>query len=208
MSERKQYYQILNQLQQREIPEAYPPADGQHQLKEESLQIRGQLLSVCGYCLLAYEWLRPLAAWIGNRKCLEIMCGSGALSYGLQSCGVDIRATDDFSWDKEHSTAWFRNGWTTLEELPALDAIETYGREVSFVICSWPFLSEDCYHALIKMREVNPDAQMIFIGEWRGGTASDSFFDAAELVEDGAFAEAVSQFKRIYGVRDWPYLVK
>lgn len=208
MSERKQYYEILSLLQQKKIPEAFPSADENHQLREESLQIRSQLLSVCGYCLLAYEWLKPLAKWIGDRRCLEIMCGSGALSYGLQHCGVDIRATDDFSWDREHSTAWFRNGWTNLEELSAIDAIEKYGREITFLICSWPFLSEDCYHALQKMREVNPASRMIFIGEWRGGTASDNFFDAAEIVEDITFTKAISNFKRIYGVCDWPYLIK
>lgn len=205
---RKQYYQILELLQQKQLPQSYPEADAQHQLPPDSLQIRSQLLGLCGYCLLAYDWLQPLAAWIGARKCLEIMCGSGALSKGLQDCGVSVRATDDFSWDKEHTTDWFRNGWTKLEEMPALQAIETYGRDVDFIICSWPFLSEDCYQALLKMREVNPAACMIFIGEWRGATASDSFFDVAEIVEDTTFQQAVANFKSIYQVQDRPYLIR
>ena len=49
---------------------------------------------------------------------------------------------------------------------------------------------------------------MIFIGEWRGATASDSFFDAAEIVEDAAFQQAVENFKSIYQVQDRPYLIR
>ena len=58
------------------------------------------------------------------------------------------------------------------------------------------------------MRDVNPAACMIFIGEWRGATASDSFFDAAEIVEDAAFQQAVENFKSIYQVQDRPYLIR
>ena len=205
---RKEYYQILELLQQKKIPKSYPQADEKQQLPEDSLQIRGQILGLCGYCLLSYDWLEPLAQWIGARKCLEIMCGSGALSKGLQDCGVDIRATDDYSWDKAHSTAWFRNTWTQVEQLTALQAIEQYGGESELILCSWPFVNDDCYEALLKMRQVNPAAQMIFIGEWRGGTASSKFFDAAKMVESDSFAHAVANFKCIYGVQDRPYLVK
>ena len=80
-AKRKAYYQILELLQQKKIPECYPDAEpGGHQLGRESLNIRSQLQGLCGYCLLAYDWIGPLAEWIGQRKCLEIMCGSGALS--------------------------------------------------------------------------------------------------------------------------------
>ncbi len=34
----------------------------------ESLNIRSQLQGLCGYCLLAYDWIGPLAEWIGQKK--------------------------------------------------------------------------------------------------------------------------------------------
>ena len=89
-----------------------------------------------------------------------------------------------------------------------MQAIEQYGGESELILCSWPFVNDDCYEALLKMRQVNPAAQMIFIGEWRGGTASSKFFDAAKMVESDSFAPAVAHFKCIYGVQDRPYLVK
>lgn len=206
-AQRRAYAEIVRLLQQKELPQSYPAADGDHQLGPESLQFRGEIMGLCGYCLLSYDWLRPLAEWIGPRRCLEIMCGSGALSYGLWRCGVEIRATDDLSWSKTHAVSWFSQAWTEIEPLAACAAIERYGAQSELVICAWPFLSEDCYQALLKMREVNPAAQMIFIGEWRGASASDSFFDAARPVESEDFQRAVANFKRVYSVRDWPYLL-
>ena len=54
---RKEYYQILELLQQKKIPKSYPQADEKQQLPEDSLQLRSQILGLCGYCLLSYDWL-------------------------------------------------------------------------------------------------------------------------------------------------------
>lgn len=200
----KAYRNNLNLLQQKEIPETWPAL-----ICTKPLTIREEIIGYCGYCLLAYDWIRPLAKWIGKRKCLEIMCGSGSLSKSLQNCGVDIKATDDHSWNQEHAISWFVDPWTEIEQLNAIQAIETYGKDIDFVVCSWPFLSEDCYYALLKMREVNSNSVMIYIGEWHGGgTASDSFFETAQCVQDETFEEAVQKFKSIFGVHDKPYLIK
>lgn len=208
-AKRKLYYQILEQLRQKKIPEAYPAAEaGGHQLGRESLEIRSQLQGLCGYCLLAYDWIRPLAEWIGQRRCLEIMCGSGALSKALQNCGVNIRATDDFSWKDNHAVPWFSDPWTDIEQLNALQALEKYGAEMDLIVCSWPFMSDDCYHALLKMREINRSATMLYIGEWRGATASAAFFEAAQVVQEEAFEQAIQNFKSIYDIHDWPYLIR
>lgn len=195
---------ILDLLQQKEIPETWPSL-----IRTKPLTIREEIIGYCGYCLLSYHWIRPLSQWIGDKKCLEIMCGSGALSKSLQNCGVDIIATDDHSWDKEHAISWFVDAWTNIEQRNAVEAIEQYGRTVDFIICSWPFKSEDCYNALHKMREVNPCAIMIYIGEWCGGaTASESFFAAAQCLHDVAFEAAVQNFISFYGIYDKPYLIK
>lgn len=202
--QRKVLRDNIDLLQQKEIPESWPEL-----IAKKTLAAKEEIIGYCGYCLLAYDWLRPLAQWIGNRPCLEIMCGSGSLSKGLQNCGVNIQATDDHSWMKDHAISWFVDSWTEIEQQNAVAAIEKYGQEVDFVICSWPFGSEDCYQALLKMREVNPAVRMIYIGEWRSGAnASDSFFDAAECIEDETFVQAVQKFKSIYGNSDKVYLLK
>lgn len=191
-------------LQQKQIPESWPEL-----IVQKPLAIKEEVIGYCGYCLLAYDWIQPLAQWIGNRPCLEIMCGSGSLSKGLQNCGVKVQATDDHSWMKNHAISWFVDSWTEIEQQNAVAAIEKYGQKVDFVICSWPFSSEDCYQALLKMRETNPTARMIYIGEWRSGAnASDSFFNAAEFVEDESFVQAVQRFKSLCGNSDKLYLLK
>ncbi len=205
---RRAYAEILRLLREKELPQAYPPADENRQLGPESLQFRQEILGLCGYCLLSYDWLRPLAAWIGQRRCLEIMCGSGALSCGLQRCGVDIRATDDLSWAREHAVSWFEDAWTEITPLPAREAIARFGAETDLVICAWPFLDESCCQALLQLRAVHPAAMLLYIGEWRGASASDSFFDAARPVPSASFARAVAGYTRFYGLRDWPYLLR
>lgn len=200
----KGYRMAIAALQQKKIPDAWP-----EEISIKPLNVRDEVISYCGYCLLSYDWLKPLANWIGSRSCLEIMCGSGALSKGLQDFGVKIRATDDHSWMKDHATSWFVDAWTDIEQLDAVGAIEKYGKNTDLVICSWPYRSEDCYQALLKMRKANPGCFMIYIGEWiGGGTASDSFFAEADCVEDASFQQAVQQFKSLYGNTDRPYLIR
>ncbi len=70
---------------------------------------------------------------------LKLCAVLALLSKALQNCGVDMKATDDFSWNDNHAVPWFRDSWTEIEQLNALQAIETYGAEVDLVVCSWPF---------------------------------------------------------------------
>lgn len=79
----KGYRVAIAALQQKKIPDAWP-----EEISVKPLNVRDEVISYCGYCLLSYDWLKPLANWIGSRSCLEIMCGSGALSKGLQDFGV------------------------------------------------------------------------------------------------------------------------
>lgn len=208
----ERYGQILEQLRHHEIPESYPVADhkshlfGEQSLDEGSLLIRDEVIRLCGYCWLSYNWIRPLAQWIGSRRCLEIMCGSGALSYALQTCGVQIIATDNFSW-RENTSCWFEHPWADIQQLDCLDAIRTYGPQTDLVICSWPYMDDTCYHALLEMRKANPAAQMLYIGEPAGGaTASKAFFEAVVPVDDEGFQEAVREFRSAFMLKDQPML--
>lgn len=209
-----QYAPIFEQLKNHQIPDSYievelqSPFIPKKSLNEGSLFFRDEFIRLCGYCFLSYNWIRPLAAWIGDRRCLEIMCGSGALSFALQSCGTSIIATDDHSWAKNYPD-WFQTPWPEIEKLNCLQAIEKYGRQTDLLLCSWPYRDDACYQALLKMREVNPSMKMIYIGEPAGqATASDRFFDAMEEVNDDSFYQAVAGFLPAYTIHDAPMLIK
>lgn len=212
-SDAEEYEQILRLLEQHMIPEQYPSVAEsafiwQNELGMDSLIYRDPIVRNSSFALISNEWVRPLAQWIGKRHCLEIMSGSGALAYALTQNGVTVIATDNSSWAQQYGS-WFSEPWQKVEQLNCLDAIERYGGDCELIVCSWPYMDEDAYSALIKMRAVNPTAMMIYIGEWScGATASDSFFEAASIVNDAGFASAVKNFKQVYGIHDWPYLLR
>ncbi len=169
----------------------------------EVMSYRENYIRKVGFSRVSKNWVRPLARWIGDRKCLEIMAGSGAITYALREEGIKIKATDNFSWSQP-----FRQ-WTQVENMDCIEAIEKYGKEVSFIICSWPYMDDTAYRALLKIREVNPKCRMIYIGEWCGGcTADDGFFSEIKVEEVKGFDDAVKNYSRWYSIHDYPYLVK
>lgn len=208
------YKPIIDALENHRIPEIYP---AEAYIKDEFLDcgldagflaVRDEITKRGGYALVTQAWLNPLAKWIGTRRCLEVMGGCGAVSKGLQDCGVSIRCTDSFSWQK-HCPDWFSRPWTQVEMLDATSAIKKYGAESDLIICSWPYLGQDCYDALLEMRNINPLARMIYIGEWRcGSCASPEFFETAVRVEDESFEDAVSGYQTCYLLHDRPYLLR
>ena len=67
---------------------------------------------------------------IGGRTCLEIGAGDGTLTRFLADKGIQICATDDYSW--EHVIEYPQ----TVERLGAKQALVKYQPQA--VICSWP----------------------------------------------------------------------
>jgi hypothetical protein len=132
---------------------------------------------------LTNEWIDEFANWIGNRKCIEVLAGCGSLSKVLKDRNVDIIATDDFSWDGTPNWNHDRSYWTSIENIDCAKAIEKY-KDRDIVIMSWA-LYETAYNCLLKMREVNPNMLMVFIGEEKHGcTADDDFFDNMKIIND------------------------
>lgn len=208
-----QYNQIIEGLKKHIIPEKYPDLPENRVLSSfgpelgmGSLLAREEIISLSGYPLIAYEWIRPLASWIGQRKCFEVMAGSGALAKALQDCGVDITASDNYTWEQD----WYdERAWTEVEHLDALDAVEEYGPQAELLLLSWPYIGDTAYKLLMKMRQVNPNLTMIYIGEGLGGVcANDDFFEEAEVIADSSFLEAVRNFKQACGINDRPRLFR
>lgn len=160
---------------------------------------RSAYIQLMGYSLVSKSWVRPLAQFIGSRRVLEIMSGTGALAKALQDEGADVTATDDYSWK-----ATFAGQWTKVEKRNALRAISKYGRETDFILMSWPYLDDTALKALERMRKVKPNCRLIYIGEPKGGcNANDAFFDSAVPDEDDCLLDPVrAGYQRWYSFND------
>lgn len=82
------------------------------------------------YCFYSKELLRELRLLVGERRCLEIGAGDGTLARFLANTGVQLTATDDYSWS--HSIDYPAN----VQNMDAKRALAKHQPQV--VICSWP----------------------------------------------------------------------
>lgn len=170
------------------------------------ISIRDDYIKNFGFPLFAENWVKPLARWIGDRPCLEIMAGTGYLSYALSKYGCKVKATDNYSWENKLDMS---QRFFPVERLDAVSAIQKYGKDVKFILCSWPYMDDAAYQALKTMSEVNDKCRMIYIGEGFGGcTANDRFFDNSEFEDLETFNNAVSKYRRWQGIYDFISLVK
>lgn len=193
------FFSVFKALEKKEIPQEY---------KKEILFchiFRDEIIQRQGFPLIAKNWIKPLSKWISDKRCLEIMAGKGVLSYALKQEGVNIIPTDNFSWENFINN----NTWCDVENIDAIKAIEKYGKTIDIIIMSWCYMDETGYKCLLKMREVNPNCKMIYIGEWAGGcTASDSFFESLTEIHDDSFEEISLLFPKWHTIHDNIYLIK
>jgi hypothetical protein len=82
------------------------------------------------YCFYSDRLIARLAELIGDRECVEIAAGDGTLARFLRDAGVEIVATDDYSWQKT------RREITDVVEQDARTALRE--RRPAVVVCSWP----------------------------------------------------------------------
>ena len=200
MDENKIFYEkmqiIKTALLKREIPDEYPENISEIKLQSFKYNFyidRFDFINISSFSLVSNKWVRPLSEYIGDKKCLEIMAGKGVLSKCLHDNGVDIIATDDYTW-KWHRNRKNKSGqklkldelWYDVEDLNCLEAIDKYGGDSDYIICSWPpYGTKVLYKALLKMREIRPKSKMIYIGENKGGcNAEIRFFNEAVFIND------------------------
>lgn len=212
ISEREKYVQdmkqIRNELEAHIIPESYPDlVSNFNMMLISSLYpeiIRDEIIKISSYCLISKDWIRVLSSLLKGKRCLEIMSGLGMLSKALQNEEIEIVATDSKEWE-------FDDGfyWTEVKTMDAISAIEVYGRDMDFIICSWiPYPSDIGRKVLLKMREVNPKLKMVYIGEFGGCCADESFFALCEVEEDNHIYKANQIFKNWAGIHDHIYLLR
>lgn len=212
ISEREKYVQdmkqIRNELEAHIIPESYPDlVSNFNMMLISSLYpeiIRDEIIKISSYCLISKDWIRVLSSLLKGKRCLEIMSGLGMLSKALQNEEIEIVATDSKEWE-------FDDGfyWTEVKTMDAISAIEVYGRDMDFIICSWiPYPSDIGRKVLLKMREVNPKLKMVYIGEFGGCCADESFFALCEVEKDNHIYKANQIFKNWAGIHDHIYLLR
>ena len=187
---------IIEQIKNKQIPEFYPN-EMVSNLHMDRYTLRSDFIKTIGFTLISKDWIKPLSQWIGNRKCLEVMAGTGSLSFALQQQGVDIIATDNFSWEGNSNWNDNENYWTEIEHIDAIEAVKKYGKDIDIIIMSWPYMDDTAYRILKSMREVNSNCVMIYIGEGMGGcTADDEFFENIQEIDDEKFERTRSNFKQ------------
>lgn len=98
------------------------------------------------YCFYSQQLIESLAALIGDRDCLEIAAGDGALTRFLGNKGVRITATDDYSWNHEVKYPGF------VVKRDAQEALRLQSPQV--VICSWPPAGNTFERHVFKTRSV------------------------------------------------------
>ena len=166
---------------------------------------RDIFIKSAGFSLITKNFIKALSEWIGDRSVLEIMAGTGYISKSLKDEGANVVAVTDI----KESSWGFKKEWTEVEKLSANEAIMKYNN-VDIIICSWAYMDNTMYAALLTMREYNPNAIILYIGEDHGGcTANDNFFENLISIEDDAFEEnVIPLYRRWGGIHDEPRLVK
>lgn len=132
------------------------------------------------YCFYSRKLVRELARLIGDRPCLEIAAGDGTLTRFLADEGVDIVATDDFSWEHDLAAS------TGVVKQGASAALKA--RQPKAVICSWPPAGNRFERDVFRTGSV--DLYIVIgthhewsSGDWTAYRAQDAFemVDAVEL---------------------------
>ncbi len=122
------------------------------------------------WTVIDQNWTAVLAEWIGDRKVLEIMAGGGWIAKALTDHGVEVIATDAFSWEKRHKHM------KLVHEVLKLDA-ESAASQIpaDVMLVSWPPYGETAVVDAVKAW--GPDRPIVYIGEGDGGcNAPDAFW--------------------------------
>lgn len=203
-------YQNTGDKTMYEIPNEIPKFT--NRFDPASYTARDKYIEEGMFGFVSWKWVNPFVEWVNNRKCLEVMAGRGILSRALRQKGVDIVATDDFSWANNENGKFrkWNDTVTEVENMDAIESVETYGRDIDILIMSWPYMDDTAYKVIKKFNEVNPEGLIVYIGEsWGGCTADDEFFEHFQEIEDDEKFNLVNEsFERWNGLHDYPCLGK
>ncbi len=136
------------------------------------------------YCFYSKPFIDTLVKMINSRKCLEIGAGDGTLTSFLKTQGIELNATDNYSWSKSVKYP------ESVIKMDAREALTTYSPEV--VICSWPPAQNEFERFVFQ----TPSVQLYIVigsrhkfafGNWPAYKKQTTF----ELVEDKKLSDMV-----------------
>jgi hypothetical protein len=135
------------------------------------------------YCFYSRQLIESLAEKIGTRSCIEIAAGDGTLTKFLKQQGVQIQASDDYSW--KHAVRYPE--W--VARMDAKEALRHYSPEV--VVCSWPPAGNSFERQVFRTRTVQlyiviGSRHRFAAGNWNDYQQQTSF-DFAEEMELSRF---------------------
>lgn len=129
------------------------------------------------------EFVSELAAWVGDRRVLEIFAGNGLLASKLSNLGINIVSTSLFQGHDGHEHGMNFD----VKERDCIDAVVEFGDSADILLMSWPTTTDAAAGAAMLWGDDRP---IIFIGEVTnlelnhyGGCATDLFFDLTNETE-------------------------
>jgi phospholipid N-methyltransferase len=134
-----------------------------------------------GFITPTLEWSRTIKEIIGDKIVLEVGAGTGLLAKYLNAIGVNIISTDNMSWLTKDFFNW--ELYFNVEKLDYIEAIKKY--KTDFLLLCWPLLNDPmARNAASLFTKLNPDGQIIYIGEWSGCCADETFFENVRKIKE------------------------
>lgn len=168
----------------------------------DEFYVREELVKKGMFALITTDFADNLANYLKGKRVLEVMAGAGYLAYELQNRGVDIVATDNYSWGI-HAHNDF-----PIENLSVYDAIRKYS-DVDYILVSWIPMNDAATDLIRAVKKYCPDKLILHIGEGQSGcTGNDYFFNSVKEVFDNDLLQAQNSFEHFYGIHDELSLLK
>ena len=192
-------YEALKALVPQNAQEAYVFSD----------RLRDAYISFMAFSFINNDYVEQMANFLKGKKVLEVMSGNGFFSRMLKEKGVNLISTDLYVGN-DNPYGLVKVLDKDIERIDAIEAVEKYGKEVDYVIMSWPPYNKPIGSQVVKkIKEVCPNVKIIYIGETEGGcTADDYFFEITERVNDEAFEPVKYSYESWHFVHDYPQLLK
>lgn len=151
-----------------------------------------------------------LADILQGARVLEVFAGNGLLASRLAARGVGITATSLLSGHDGHE----RGLRHPVIEMDAVSAVREFGEAADVLLMSWPTTTEATTRAVLEWGSEKP---VVFLGEITrrelggvglGGCATDTFFEATEILRDLPGYEPRNRLDRAVVLRARPEWVE
>lgn len=147
--------------------------------------VRNAIIATCGFTILSSVMLNSIVEAMQeisgkhwrDIKVLEVCAGSGSLAYGLTEMACLLK--ENYVAVDDQSNSFYINygdPWYHVEKMDAFSAVNMYGRDIDFLIVSWPPANFSMSKLFEHLHMLNKKAKIVFIGNVDDGTCGDKRF--------------------------------